>query len=146
MASDELARIAQITTQLLTFHREAAKPVDVSLQEVLESVLVLYAPQIRKSRIEIVRVFEDTAPVRGYPGELRQVFSNLVGNAVEAMSEGGRLVLHLRNSSSAGDGSRKGVRVTVLDSGPGIPPGSAAICSRPSSPPRARKVPAWACG
>ena len=123
MASDELARIAQITTQLLTFHREAAKPVEVSLQEVLESVLVLYAPQIRKSRIEIVRVFEDTAPVRGYPGELRQVFSNLVGNAVEAMSEGGRLVLHLRNSSSADDGSRKGVRVTVLDSGPGIPPG-----------------------
>ena len=41
MASDELARIAQITGQLLTFHREAKSPIAVNLTEVLESVLVL---------------------------------------------------------------------------------------------------------
>ena len=123
MASEELARIAQITSQLLTFHREAKSPVAVSLTEVLESVLVLFAPQIKQNHIAVDRRFESNHSVRGFPGELRQVFSNLVGNAVEAMAGGGRLVLHTRESSLASDPSRKGIRVTVLDNGPGIPLG-----------------------
>ncbi len=123
MASDELMRITQITSQLLTFHREARKPVQVDLVEVLESVLTLFAPQIRGSRIEVDRRFETKSPVRGYPGELRQVFSNLVGNAIDAMPNGGRLILHIRESSLGTDPERKGVRVTVVDSGGGIPAG-----------------------
>jgi PAS domain S-box-containing protein len=122
MASDELSRIAQITSQLLTFHREARNPIAVNLAEVLESVLVLFAPQIKQNHIVVERRFECDRPVRGFPGELRQVFSNLVGNAVEAMSGGGCLVLHMRLSCLASDPARKGVRVTVLDNGPGIPP------------------------
>lgn len=123
MADEELARIAQITSQLLTFHREAKSPIAVSLTEVLESVLVLFAPQIKQNHIVVERRFETNGSVRGFPGELRQVFSNLVGNAVEAMSGGGRLVLHIRESSLASDPTRRGIRVTVLDSGPGIPLG-----------------------
>jgi PAS domain S-box-containing protein len=123
MASDELARIAQITSQLLTFHREARSPIAVSLTEVLESVLVLFAPQIKQNHIVVECRFECDRTVRGFPGELRQVFSNLVGNAVEAMSGGGRLVLHTQLSSLASDPARKGVRITVLDNGPGIPLG-----------------------
>jgi len=61
--------------------------------------------------------------VRGYPGELRQVFSNLVGNAIDAMAHGGKLLVHVRESSLASDPSCKGVRVTVLDTGAGIPIG-----------------------
>ena len=122
MASEEVARIAQITSQLLTFHREARNPVDVNLTDVLESVLVLFAPQIKQNHITVERHFDATGGVRGFPGELRQVFSNLVGNAVEAMSGGGRLLLHTRHSSLATDPLRKGVRVTILDNGPGIPP------------------------
>ena len=121
MASEELTRIAQITGQLLTFHREAKSPVPVNLTEVLESVLVLFAPQIKQNHISVERRFESNRTVRGFPGELRQVFSNLVGNAVEAMAGGGRLVLHTRESSLASDPTRKGIRVTVLDSGTGIP-------------------------
>jgi PAS domain S-box-containing protein len=124
MAGDELARIAQITGQLLTFHREALTPVNVSLVDVLQSVLVLFAPQIRKSHVVIEQRFETTLAVRGFPGELRQVFSNLVGNAIDAMSEGGKLVLRIRASSHASDSGRLGLRVTVLDSGSGIPVGA----------------------
>jgi PAS domain S-box-containing protein len=123
MASDELARIAQITSQLLTFHREARSPTEVSLKEVLESVLVLFAPQLKQSHVAVECRLETDRTVRGFPGELRQVFSNLVGNAIEAMSGGGRLVLHARQSSLASDPASKGIRVTVLDNGPGIPPG-----------------------
>ena len=123
MASDELARIAQITSQLLTFHREARSPVQVNLTEVLESVLVLFAPQIRQNNIVVVKRFETDLCVRGFPGELRQVFSNLVGNALEAMSRGGHLTLRTRESSLASDPTRKGIRVTLVDSGAGIPLG-----------------------
>lgn len=120
MASEELARITQITGQLLTFHREANQPVPVSLEEVLESVLTVFAPQIRRCKVDVERNFEDVPPVRGFPGELRQVFSNLVGNALDAMPHGGRLIVHLYPSSLREDPTRKGVRVTVLDTGQGI--------------------------
>ena len=123
LAGEELTRITQITGQLLTFHREAQSPVNVDLATVLESVLTLYAPQISMSRITVGSRFETRRPVRGFPGELRQVFANLVANAIQSMSGGGKLVLHVYESSLASDPGRKGVRVTVLDDGAGIPPG-----------------------
>ncbi len=123
LASEELAHIAQITGQLLTFHREAQAPVEVNLADVLKSVLVLFAPQIRKAHIDVEQRFEEVPPVRGFPGELRQVFSNLVGNALDAMPNGGKLILHLRESSLISDPARRGVRITILDTGAGIPAG-----------------------
>ncbi len=123
LASDELARMAQITGQLLTFHREAQAPVEVNVAEVLQSVLILFAPQIRKAHVRVEERLEAAAPVRGFPGELRQVFSNLVGNALDAMPNGGKLILHLRESSLASNPTRKGVRVTIVDTGAGIPAG-----------------------
>src|SRR5271165_5078747 len=123
MASDELARIAQITGQLLTFHREARSPVEVDLTDVVQSVLVLHAPQIKRAHIKVEQRLDTTPAVRGFPGELRQVFSNLVGNAIDAMPHASKLILHLRESSLASDRARKGVRVTVLDTGAGIPLG-----------------------
>jgi PAS domain S-box-containing protein len=123
MAGEELARITQITGQLLTFHREARHPVDVSLAEVVDSVLTLYGPQLRKARIEVDKRIRTHAKVRGFPGELRQVFSNLVGNSLDAMPHGGRLLLSVREGRCAGDPRRKGVRVTIIDTGSGIPLG-----------------------
>jgi PAS domain S-box-containing protein len=123
LASEEIGRITQITGQLLTFHREAQSPVDVDITRVLESVLTLYAPQISTSDVEVKKRFETSRTIRGFPGELRQVFANLVANAVHSMPNGGVLLLHAFESSLASDFSRKGIRVTVLDNGSGIPPG-----------------------
>lgn len=121
LASEELARITQITGQLLTFHREAQSPVQVDLVKVLESVLTLYSPQIGMAGIRVTKRFETHRAVRGFPGELRQVFANLVANAIHSMGNGGHLLLHVYESSLASDSARKGVRVTVLDNGTGIP-------------------------
>jgi PAS domain S-box-containing protein len=123
MAIEEIGRITQITGQLLTFHREAQSPVDVDISKVLESVLTLYAPQISTSDVEVKKRFETFRTIRGFPGELRQVFANLVANAVHSMPNGGVLLLHVFESSLASDFTRKGIRVTVLDNGSGIPPG-----------------------
>jgi len=95
----------------------------VDLANVLQSVLVLFAPQIRKGHIDVEQRWEAAPPVRGFPGELRQVFSNLVGNAIDAMPDGGKLILHLRQSSLTSDPARRGVRITILDTGAGIPTG-----------------------
>jgi PAS domain S-box-containing protein len=122
MAGEELARITQITGQLLTFHREAQSPVQVDLVKVLESVLTLYAPQIQMAGISVTKRFETHRSVRGFPGELRQVFANLVANAIHSMPTGGKLLLHVHESNLASDSQRRGVRVTVLDNGSGIPP------------------------
>ena len=123
LAADELARITQITGQLLTFHREAQSPVAVELVKVLESVLTLYAPQISVQGITVSKRFESERSIRGFPGELRQVFANLVANAVHSMPNGGKLLLHVFESSLPSDPERRGIRVTVLDNGTGIPPG-----------------------
>jgi PAS domain S-box-containing protein len=123
MASEELGRITQITGQLLTFHREAQSPVQVEITKVLESVLTLYAPQLTMAGITVTSRFDTLQPVRGFPGELRQVFSNLFINAIHSMPNGGKIVVHVYESSQASDHERKGVRVTVLDNGVGIPSG-----------------------
>jgi PAS domain S-box-containing protein len=122
LAGEELARITQITGQLLTFHREAQSPVQVDLVRVLESVLTLYSPQIQMVGIAVTKRFETHRAVRGFPGELRQVFANLVANAIHSMPGGGRLLLHVYESSLASDAGRRGIRVTVLDNGTGIAP------------------------
>jgi signal transduction histidine kinase len=49
------------------------------------------------------------------------VFANLVANAIHSMGSGGNLLLHIYESSLASDGTTRGVRVTVLDNGSGIP-------------------------
>jgi len=90
--------------------------------KVLESVLTLYSPQIQMTGIKVTERFETHRSVRGFPGELRQVFANLVSNAIHSMPSGGRLLLHVYESSLPSDSLRKGVRVTVLDNGIGIPP------------------------
>jgi len=123
LASEELGRITQITGQLLTFHREAQCPVQVDLSKVMQSVLTLLAPQISMAGVRVTSRYDTLRTVRGFPGELRQVFSNLVVNAIHSMPGGGELLLHVYDSSLSSDPGRKGVRVTVLDNGAGIPVG-----------------------
>jgi len=89
---------------------------------VVESVLTLYSPQIQVAGIKVTRRFETHRAVRGFPGELRQVFANLVANAIHSMPNGGQLLVHVYESTLSSDIERRGVRVTVLDNGSGIPP------------------------
>jgi signal transduction histidine kinase len=53
---------------------------------------------------------------------LRQAFSNLIGNAIDAMPRGGTLAIRLRQTHAWNKAHRPGVRVTILDTGHGIEP------------------------
>lgn len=120
-AQNELNRVARITKQVLSFHRESNRPVLIDLQDLLSSVLTLYARQMESQQISLQYNRSSSQPlmVLGFPGELRQVIANLLGNAIDATPPHGAITLRLRRRSLNGVA---GVSFTILDTGPGIPP------------------------
>jgi signal transduction histidine kinase len=120
-AEQELARVTEITKQTLRFYREPAQPIPTEVSSVLDSVLKLYASRIVGAGVEVRReVLSDSAVVRSTPGEFRQVLANLIGNAIDAMRGGGRLRVRVSDHKVQDEGQY--VRVTIADTGSGIPP------------------------
>src|SRR5215472_4449508 len=119
LAEQELTRVAHITRQTLSFYRESQEPVSVSIFEVLDNVLQLQSHRLRASGIKLDKEFRSSLAIQGYPNELKQVFLNLIGNAIEAMREGGRLRVRVDEGTEQRTG-RRGVRVSVCDTGSGI--------------------------
>lgn len=121
MAEEELARVTHITRQTLGFYRESAQAIPVSLSAVLDDVLEFQSRQLQINDIEVDRKYRGEGVVEGFPGELKQVFLNLISNAIEAMPDGGRLRIHLGESSAVHQ-KPAGVRVSISDTGGGIKP------------------------
>lgn len=120
MAEGEVQRIADIAQQTLGYVREVsdARPLDVAAT--LDEVLQLYNLKLNRKKIQTTREFEDSCEIRGFSGELRQLFSNLIVNAVDAMGDGGRLRLRVARTHEQNGHYRRGVRVTFADNGGGI--------------------------
>jgi two-component system, NtrC family, sensor kinase len=122
MAQHELNRVVQISKQTLNFYRETPAPVRVDMVELLEEVLVLYSRRIAEKQLLLTREYNARNPLTVFPGEMRQVFSNLISNAIEASHAGGKLRLRVRSATHWRDGGVRGVRVSVADDGCGIEP------------------------
>lgn len=122
LAQRELTRVVQISKQTLTFSRETATPVRVQLPELIEEVLGLHARRIREKDLRLVRQYESSETVTVFPGEMRQVISNLISNAIEASSQGGRIVIRIRPSRRWTRHGARGLRLSIGDNGSGIPP------------------------
>src|SRR3954470_12230175 len=109
IADQELKRVAHITKQTLGFYKDSGAPSLLNIADVMEQVLSIYKRRVEARNISVSTQFRTpVATVVGNSGELRQVVSNLIANAIDAMSDGGRMVLRV---SSAGDF----LRVTVAD-------------------------------
>ena len=120
-AEQELARVSEITTQTLRFHRQQTNPVDSPVIDLLESVLSLFHARILGSHIRVLCEFRTAEKVNIYTGEIRQVIANLVQNALDAMPTGGTLHLRVEPVAEHGRLRTRGVRIVVADSGTGIP-------------------------
>jgi PAS domain S-box-containing protein len=122
MAQSELSRVSQITQQTLRFYRQSTQPTPGNLSEILDSVLVLHNARIHGANVEVVCEYTPSADLRAFAGELRQLFANLIGNAVDAMPrDGGRLRVRVRPAQAwYGDNRVDGVRVTIADTGSGM--------------------------
>ena len=121
MAGEELARICHITRQSLSFYRESQQAVPVSVSKVLDDVLELQMRHFRINGVELDKEYKSSGLVLAYPAELKQVFLNLVGNALQAMPTGGRLRVTVRETAERGN-SPRGIRISVCDTGSGIRP------------------------
>ncbi|HET8666483.1 MAG TPA: PAS domain S-box protein, partial [Terriglobales bacterium] len=122
IAGQEMDRIAHIVKQTLGFYRESASPVMVDMRQLVDSVLVLYSRKLQDKRIKVEKKYEEIGEVPAYPAEMRQIFSNLIINAIEADRDGGSLKVHITPSRDWSDPKRQGIRVFVCDNGTGIKP------------------------
>ena len=121
MGEKELIRVAHIVKHTLSFYRESKQPIAVSIAEVLDNVIELQSRNMQLQGISVDKNYLGNATIQGFPGELRQVFMNLIVNAIQAMPDGGRLRIGVRNHIDS-ENQTNWVSVAVCDTGSGIRP------------------------
>jgi two-component system, NtrC family, sensor kinase len=120
-AEQELTRVSHITRQTLSFYRESKQPTPIRVHELLDDVVELQKRSFQANKIELQKRYLTASNVNGFPVELRQVFLNLISNAVQAMPQGGTLRLHVSDAVDWPSGLR-GPFISVIDTGLGIKP------------------------
>jgi PAS domain S-box-containing protein len=131
LATQELDRVIHISKQTLGFYRDTSVPTEVNVSELIENVMYIYARRLEGREITVRTDYAPNAVVVALAGELRQVFSNLISNALDAMPTGGVLTVKVSCTRIWRDLAITGVRVTVADTGMGIPREHAAKIFEP---------------
>lgn len=124
MAQHEVARVSEITQQTLRFYRQSTLPVTTNVGELIDSVLKLHQGRLNALNVNVERQYGVEVQLYCFAGELRQVFANLIGNAIDAMPSGGRLRLRVSQGHSWREPDVEGVRIVVADTGYGMDKGT----------------------
>lgn len=116
---EESQRIDDIVRNTLTSHRESRVATEFNIVKDVEAVLERHRGKAAKNRVTIKksRWGTDTTIV-GYPGDMRQIVTNLVGNAIDAVEPGGIVAVRVRRTRLGGEPA---VRITIADNGCGVP-------------------------
>jgi PAS domain S-box-containing protein len=120
-AEEQLASVSHITRQTLGFYRETSGARRVLLSEIVASVVSVFASRIRNKGIQLVSEIDSDVEIYAVPGELRQVVANLVSNSIDATPSSGKIRIRVSKARRPGADRTSGVRITVADTGPGIP-------------------------
>jgi signal transduction histidine kinase len=121
--STELDHIRHIINQTLGLYRQSASRGAIRLREMLDTILAFYAHKIQFKQITVDRRYACDGLIEAFfPEELRQVFTNLVVNALEALplKGSGRLAVHIFSSREWTRPESSGVRVVIAYNGSGI--------------------------
>ncbi len=121
MAERELRRASSISSETLRFNRQSTKPRAVECSELFESALFIHHGRIAHAGIQVEKRLAAHTPLNCFDSEIRQVLNNLIANAIDAMHEGGRLLVRSREATHWSTG-HKGLMLTVADTGSGIRP------------------------
>jgi PAS domain S-box-containing protein len=124
VADMELRRVAAITNQTLRFHRQSGRTREVTSSELFDGVLSIFQRRLENDGIEVVVQLRSKCSFRCLDGEIRQVLTNLVSNAIDAMRQGGCMIVRSRDGRR---GAVRGVWLTIADTGSGM---SAAVRDR----------------
>ena len=117
-ADGELARVAQIAQQTLGFYRDTARPSEIDVAMLLRGVVELFSRKLMSKKVVCTLDVAQDLRIIGLPGEIKQVFSNLLVNAIDASSFNTTIRIRGKSSRRAG---RPGVSVLLADQGTGIP-------------------------
>lgn len=129
-AQEELARVSQIAIQTLQFYRQSTKASKVVLENQLDAILGFYRGRLHSGAVTVQKRYRHHAAIVAYEGELRQVFTNLIGNAIDALRMSGQLSVRTRLLSKEIFGNEY-VAVTIADTGTGMSP---AVLSKSFEP------------
>jgi two-component system NtrC family sensor kinase len=125
IADREVERLIGIVERMLNFYRPSeGERQPLTVNEVIEEVLALVHKQLQHSQVTLKRAMSpDLPPVAATADQLKQVFLNLILNAIEAMPDGGQLRITTRFVAAQPGGPLRGdeVHVLVTDTGHGIP-------------------------
>jgi signal transduction histidine kinase len=116
MLLNEVVRVGDITRRTLSFYRDTTDPVEIDMISLMEGLLKLHEPIMERHSIHLDTRFNRPVSVLARAGELRQVFTNLIGNAIDALPQGGRIAVSVCCGPN-GNGSC----VSIADNGQGIP-------------------------
>jgi len=130
LAQQELGRTMQISRTMLSLYREPKAPIQIDLRELIEGVLLLLDRRLQHQGIRVETHIAAELAVEGFPAELRQVFTNLIINAIEAAGPRGRVRIGMEHAES-GELHGAGAIIEVTDSGPGIAPEAAKRLFQP---------------
>ncbi|HEY6844629.1 MAG TPA: ATP-binding protein [Terracidiphilus sp.] len=120
-ATNELGRVARITKQILSFNRETSKPTAIRISEVIGDVMALNNRALAEKRLRIRTEWNSSLPIQGFPAQLRQVFSNLIRNAIEASFPDGEIRIRTSDTRFWHGPGQRAVRIMIADHGIGIP-------------------------
>ena len=118
LAEQELERVSHITRQTLGFYRESGTLDAVEVSELVESVLKIFDNKLKSKKIRVQKRLQ-RCELSGRTGELRQLVSNLISNAIDAAGSGGGVSLEV---ACAKNGRGSTVQISVEDDGPGLDP------------------------
>ena len=114
MLEEQLLTLTKLSRQTLSFYRSPDTRESIVLATLAEAALRVHQKKISAKRIEIRKRLKNDVTAEVHAGDILQVFSNLVSNAVDALPDKGILCFSVRQSANE-------ARVTVADNGPGIP-------------------------
>ncbi|NIQ39031.1 MAG: GAF domain-containing protein [Proteobacteria bacterium] len=121
IASGEVDRISSLVNELLEFARPTKPQFQVEdIKEIMDGMVLLISTEVKKKQLEISTHYEKNLPPIALDREqIKQVFLNLLLNAIEATSEGGQVSVEIRTFSKKGEESF--LQVEIRDTGNGIP-------------------------
>ena len=123
-AQSELERVSEIAKQALRFHRQSVSATSVTAESLIGTVLNLYRGRLVNSNIVIEASYRSQTPVLCFENDIRQVLTNLIANAIDAMRLGGKLIVRAHDATSYSVGhpdGRRGLRIVIADTGHGMP-------------------------
>jgi PAS domain S-box-containing protein len=119
LAEREIARIGRISAQSLGIYRFSGQPGLCAMTDILDEAVVLCHDRIETMGIAVWRDYRTVPMISCHRDEMRQVMLNVVGNALDAMPNGGTLRLRIRGRKDWMT-DRNGVLITVGDTGRGM--------------------------